>query len=450
MRLPLLSLLFVLFASQCFANITITTTSLPNGRVDTAYSAVIQAKDGCTPYSWSLISGSLPPGISTKASTDTKSLDLYGTPTTAATYSFTISAKGCEGHVSSVSYKVVVQSSSSSSSSVNITTTSLPNGTVNSAYSAVINAGGGCTPYKWAIASGALPQGVTAEVSSTTTSLNLAGTPTTAATDSLAVQVTGCGGHVSQVSYKVIIQATAVGYLTAPSSLNLGGVTVGSSQTQSLTLSNSGGSSLIISGATISGAGFSVNGLTFPYTLPAGGSASLSVTFTPTTTGTDNAILSLSSNASVPSVGVSLTGSGTTSSGTLGVTPGSMSFASVTIGTTQTQSGSVTASGGSVTLSSASSSSSVFTLGGITLPVTLCGWAEYALHRNLCSHGCWYNFRQNFFHQQRFNFGFGNCQWHGRDDPPHRQSVVECEHIDLGRRIQRLPLDHHRRAFLET
>src|SRR5258708_760273 len=148
MRLPLLSLLFVLFASQCFANITITTTSLPNGTVNMAYSAVIQAKNGCTPYSWSLISGSLPPGISEKASTDTTSLDLYGTPTTAATYSFTISAKGCEGHVSSVSYKVVVQSSSSlSSSSVNITTTSLPNGTVNSAYSAVINAGGGCTPY---------------------------------------------------------------------------------------------------------------------------------------------------------------------------------------------------------------------------------------------------------------------------------------------------------------
>jgi hypothetical protein len=90
-----------------------------------------------------------------------------------------------------------------------MTTTSLPNGTANAAYSAVINASGGCTPYKWAIASGALPAGVTAKVSSTTRSLNLAGAPTTAATDSFAVKVTGCGGHVSQVSYKVVIQATA-------------------------------------------------------------------------------------------------------------------------------------------------------------------------------------------------------------------------------------------------
>jgi hypothetical protein len=93
--------------------------------------------------------------------------------------------------------------------SVAITTISLPNGTVRTSYSAVVKASGGCTPYKWAIAPGALPEGVTAKVSSTTTSLNLAGTPTTAATDSFAVKVTGCGGHVSQVSFKVVIQAAA-------------------------------------------------------------------------------------------------------------------------------------------------------------------------------------------------------------------------------------------------
>jgi len=92
---------------------------------------------------------------------------------------------------------------------VSLTTTSLPNGTVKTAYSEVIKAGGGCTPYKWAIASGALPAGVTAKVSSTTTSLDLAGTPTTAATYSFAVKVTGCGGMASQVSYKVTIQSTA-------------------------------------------------------------------------------------------------------------------------------------------------------------------------------------------------------------------------------------------------
>ena len=59
--------------------------------------------------------------------------------------------------------------------------------------SAVVKASGGCTPYKWAIASGSLPPGVSARASSTKTSLNLIGTPTTAATYYFTVKVTGCG-----------------------------------------------------------------------------------------------------------------------------------------------------------------------------------------------------------------------------------------------------------------
>ncbi len=90
-----------------------------------------------------------------------------------------------------------------------ITTTTLPNGTVDTTYSEVIKASGGCTPYKWAIASGALPAGVTAKASSTTTALDLSGKPTKAATYSFAVKATGCGGKTAQVSYKIVVQATA-------------------------------------------------------------------------------------------------------------------------------------------------------------------------------------------------------------------------------------------------
>jgi hypothetical protein len=165
--------------------------------------------------------------------------------------------------------------------------------------------------------------------------------------------------------------STNPGYLTAPPSLNLGSVSVGSSQSQMLTISNNGGSGLTISGATLNGTGYSVSGLTCPYTLAPGASAGLSVVFAPTTTGTNNATLTLASNASDPSVSISLTGSGTSSSGTLSVAPSSMNFGSVTIGNTQSQSGSLTASGGSVTVSSTSSSNSAFTLGGVTPPLTL-------------------------------------------------------------------------------
>jgi hypothetical protein len=92
---------------------------------------------------------------------------------------------------------------------VAITTKTVPNGTTKTEYSAVIKATGGCTPYKWTTVSGALPAGVTAKASGTTTSLDLTGTPTKAGTYSFAEKVTGCGGQFAQVSYKVVIQATA-------------------------------------------------------------------------------------------------------------------------------------------------------------------------------------------------------------------------------------------------
>src|ERR1700739_4378598 len=163
---------------------------------------------------------------------------------------------------------------------------------------------------------------------------------------------------------------SAVAYLSSPSSMNLGSILVGTSKTQALTLSNSGGSSLTISAAAVSNTSFSVSGLSFPYVLGAGSSANLSVKFAPTAAGTDSATLTLSSNASDPTVAVSLSGTATTSTGTLGVTPGSMSFGTRTIGSSQSQKGRVRAGRASVTLSPASSSNPEFTLSGLTLPVT--------------------------------------------------------------------------------
>lgn len=209
-------------------------------------------------------------------------------------------------------------------------------------------------------------------------SLSVSFSPLTAGSFSGNLTASGWGiwgghGNVHTSNFSVALYGTSytAGYLTAPASLNLGTVTVGNSQTQTLNLSNSGGSSLTISAATVTGSGFTVSGLSFPYTLAAGANASLSVTFTPSTTGTDTATLSISSTASDSSVSVSLSGTATTSSGTVGVTPVSISFGNVTIGTAGSQSGSLTASGGSVTVSSVSSSNSEFVVGGVSLPVTI-------------------------------------------------------------------------------
>lgn len=177
--------------------------------------------------------------------------------------------------------------------------------------------------------------------------------------------------HTYSAAVSLTGSGSSVGYLSAPSNMNLGSVATGSSTSQGLTLSNTGGSSLTISSESVSGTGFSVSGLTFPYTLAAGASASLLVKFAPTVAGTDTATLNISSNASDPSIAVTLSGTATTSTLTLGLSPASMSFGSVTLGSSQSQQGMLTASGGTVAISSVSSSNSAFTLSGVALPLTL-------------------------------------------------------------------------------
>jgi len=106
--LPLLLLVFG--SSYLNANISIVTTAVPNGTVNTAYSAVIDASGGCTPASWAITAGALPPGIKMTASSKPATLTLSGTPTTAVTDSFTVKVTGCRGGTSSKSYSITIQS----------------------------------------------------------------------------------------------------------------------------------------------------------------------------------------------------------------------------------------------------------------------------------------------------------------------------------------------------
>src|ERR1700677_2966353 len=81
----------------------------------------------------------------------------------------------------------------------------------------------------------------------------------------------GCQGFSSAKSSAQNSQPAPSGDLTAaPASITFGNVQVGTSQSQTDTLSNTGSTSLTLSQATVSGAGFSITGLTPPITLAAG------------------------------------------------------------------------------------------------------------------------------------------------------------------------------------
>lgn len=196
--------------------------------------------------------------------------------------------------------------------------------------------------------------------------------PTTTGAASGSVTITSNGTNPTAT---VALSATGVqpGTLaSSPASISFGNVSTGTTQTISGSVTNTGYSNVTISQVAASGTGFAVSGITLPVTLSNGQSANFSVAFDPTVAGSASGAVTITSNASNPTVNVALSGSGVNTVGTLTVTPTSMNAGSVVVGSSTTVSGTLAATGASVTVSSAvSNNSGVFSVGGLTLPATI-------------------------------------------------------------------------------
>jgi hypothetical protein len=91
--------------------------------------------------------------------------------------------------------------------------------------------------------------------------------------------------------------------------MNFSGATVGGNQNQTGTLT-AGSSSITVSSASWNGTGFSLSGISFPVTIPAGQAVPFTVTFAPQTTGAVNGTVSFLSNASNSPTNETLGGTG--------------------------------------------------------------------------------------------------------------------------------------------
>ena len=182
----------------------------------------------------------------------------------------------------------------------------------------------------------------------------------------------GSPSSISTVTTSLTGTGTTPGQLTAnPSSLNFANVQVGSSQTQSATLTNSGGSSLTVSQATLTGSSFTLSGLTLPLTLGAGQSSTFSVVFAPQLVGSVSGNVAFTSDASNPTTNLPLSATGVTQ-GTLTANPTSLAFGNVQVGNSASLSETLKNTGGSsVTITQASSSVAAFSISGLNLPLTL-------------------------------------------------------------------------------
>jgi len=184
---------------------TITTTSLPNGTVGTSYSQTIQATGGLAPYSWSASAGTLPAGLNLGSST-TNSVTLGGTPSAAASSSFTIQITDAASQAGIQAYTVTTSNPPAPS----ITTATLPNGALGTAYSQTIQATGGLAPFAWTVAAGTPPAGLNLG-NSTTNSVTLSGTPTTVQSDvAFTIQLTDSLSQSGSHPYTMSIAALPI------------------------------------------------------------------------------------------------------------------------------------------------------------------------------------------------------------------------------------------------
>lgn len=192
---------------------SVTTTTLPNGTVGAAYSATLQESGGVSPFTWSIVAGTLPNGLTLAASTGA----ISGTPTTPGTSNFTVQAADSS----------VPQQTATKALSITITppplaiaTASLPDGVVGTPYSQVIQATGGVSPFTWVVGAGTLlPHNLNLD-NSATSKLTISGTPDMQqAAVQFTIQVTDSANQSATMSYTVNINgppALTIGTSSVP------------------------------------------------------------------------------------------------------------------------------------------------------------------------------------------------------------------------------------------
>jgi Domain of unknown function (DUF4082)/Abnormal spindle-like microcephaly-assoc'd, ASPM-SPD-2-Hydin len=184
------------------------------------------------------------------------------------------------------------------------------------------------------------------------------GNSSTSSASSLTIALSGVG---------IQPQISAV-----PTSVSFGSVAVGVSNTQTLTIKDSGNANLIISQGTIAGSGFGITGPALPATLTPGQSLAFSVRFSPASASSTTGTVSIASNAPQSPLVVGLSGTGVSQSLQLSANPSALAFGNVTQGSSSKQSVTLTNTGNSsVTVSNLAPTGSYFSISGLTMPVSL-------------------------------------------------------------------------------
>ena len=244
--------------------IAVAPATLPNGRQNVAYSRTITATGGTAPYTYAVIAGAMPAGLTLSTGGA-----LTGTPTVNGSFSFTVRATDAQGYSGTRTYTLVI-----AVPAIAVAPTTLPSGRQNVAYSRTITASGGTAPYTYAVTAGALPAGLTLSAGGT-----LAGTPTVNGSFAITITATDSQGYAGSRAYTLVIAVPAIA--VNPTSLTSGRQNVAYSRT----LTASGGTAPYGWAVT---AGALPAGLTLSSAGVLSGTPTVNGSFTFTATATDS------------------------------------------------------------------------------------------------------------------------------------------------------------------
>lgn len=202
----IIALLFAVCASILSAQsqFVITTTSLPNAVVETPYNQQVQQSGAEGTVTWSIISGSLPPGLTLNANSGV----IGGTPTSVGYYAFEVQAEYNESAPQDATQNLSISVQSPCTPAVSPSSSSpLPTGEVGVAYTQVTFTTSGCsssfTFSAQQIGSSSqygVPPGLNVSSSGT-----LTGTPTTAGSYTFVLNVTDQNQNTTQFQYSMTI-----------------------------------------------------------------------------------------------------------------------------------------------------------------------------------------------------------------------------------------------------
>ena len=192
---------------------------LPVGVVGTPYTATIPVVGGTSPYSCTILSGTLPAGLTLGAN-----CSISGTPTAPAVVTLGVKVTDSESTPQSATGTVVL---TVTPATLILSGGVLPVGVVGTPYTGTIPVLGGTAPYSCSITSGTLPAGLTLGAGCI-----ISGTPTAAAVATLGVKVTDSESPAQSATGIVVLTVSPATLILSGGVLPVG--TVGTAYTATI------------------------------------------------------------------------------------------------------------------------------------------------------------------------------------------------------------------------